>query len=273
MASWPRQQTTGRATAGMFPLLALCLVAGAACGGGSGSANASGTAPIVSVGPTDTTIQAGGPPQTPLTGPLQTAPTTRPDSPLVTAPTNGADIPRPSAPTTGSVSSPLPTTSTTRPKPLPTTSTTRPDDAYLPVGVVDQIFPPGTKAFELLATGECGPLLRQIENAEAPTTATWSEGNGVPDQLTLLYSAAAHACLAQWSIAQTDFQQVKQPIDCGFTETAPNMETAPNWSSSFETAADCQMVRNLVYSWTKGLLTAHQSDPSFVPHFPTQPES
>jgi hypothetical protein len=214
--------TTARAAA--FPLLALLLFLAAGCGGGSGGSGGGtgATDSTVAAATTDTTNQPGGPPQTPLTGPLQTTPTTRANDP------------------------------------------------YLPVGVVDQVFPPGTKAFELLAAGNCGPLLRQVEQAEAPTTATWKEG-GVPDQLTLLYTAAAHACLAHWSIAQTDFQQVKLPIDCGFRVTSDGL-TIPNWSSSFTKVADCHTARTLVYNWTKGLLAAHRADPKFVPNFPTPPK-
>jgi hypothetical protein len=136
--------------------------------------------------------------------------------------------------------------------------------------VVDQIVPPETKAFELLAAGQCGPLLRQIENAEDPTTIAWKDG-GVPDQLTLLYTAAAHACLSHWSIAQTDFQQVKLPIDCGFRMTADGL-SIPNWSSSFSKVADCHSTRNLVYDWTKGLLASHRANPKYVPNFPTPPK-
>lgn len=245
MAIWPRQSDMeglvgsgrrrggaplGRPATALLPLVAVLLVCGAACSGGSGGTGARATGSESTVpGETTTTtsqpattVKPGGPPQTPLTGPVQTSPPPRPK------------------------------------------------DSYLPVGVVDQISPPGTKAFELLADGKCGPLLRQIENAESPTTSAWRDSDVSP-QLTLLYTAAAHACLSHWSIAQADFQQVKLPLDCGFRVTTDGLVVGPNWSASFDTAAKCHATRMLVYNWTKGLLAAHKADPKFVPNFPTPP--
>ncbi|MDQ1358393.1 MAG: hypothetical protein QOG44_2766 [Acidimicrobiaceae bacterium] len=218
-----------RTATATIALVALLLVSGAACGGGSGGTGALASGSDSTAADTtattsssSVTTEPGGPPQTPLTGPVQTPPPTRPK------------------------------------------------DSYLPAGVVDQVFPPGTKAFQLLAAGSCGPLLRQIENAEAPTTTKWSDG-GVPPELIHLYTAAAQACLSHWSIAQTEFQQITFPIDCGF-DTSVDPPLSPNSASSFDTPAKCQAARTLVYNWTKGLLASHKANSKFVPNFPTPPK-
>lgn len=153
------------------------------------------------------------------------------------------------------------TTATTKP-----VSTTRRVDPYLQPGVVDQIFPPGTKAYEELAAGACGPLVREIEQGAAPSTASWQSG-GVPSQLTNLYTAAARACLAQWDAARAAYQKIALPLTCGIA----NGELPP-WSSSFQTEAQCQTARKRVYDWTTSLLNAEKADPSFKPNFPTAPK-
>ena len=159
--------------------------------------------------------------------------------------------------------------------PLTTPPTVRPTDPYLPAGVPDQIFPPGTSAYKLLMTGQCGPLLRQIKGpitaAEAPTTVTWAAG-GVPVTVIDLYTAAAQACLAQWGPAQTAFARVSTTKLC---EPDPNDPSVypPNSASSVQTMAACQAERLKVYQWAQGLLKAHTANPAFVPNFPTPPKA
>lgn len=152
-----------------------------------------------------------------------------------------------------------------------TTPSTRRVDDYLPAGVPDQIFPPGTSAYQLLKEGQCGPLLRQITKAEAPTTATWSAG-GVPAVLTDLYTAAANACLAQWTPAQAAFARVLLTKICPLDPDDPKMLLNP-FSSSFSTVAACQAERLRVYRWTESLLKSHTDNPAFVPNFPTRPKA
>ena len=152
--------------------------------------------------------------------------------------------------------------------PLPTFVEPPPTHPYLPGGPVDQIFPPGTKAYELLADGDCGPLLRQIEQGEPPEgetepTPVWA-GN-VPAEATLLYRAAANACLSRWGVAKTQFLQVLLPLDCGFVDAEPPV------ASLFETKEECLAIRMPVYRWTEALLAAHTADPQFVPKFNPPP--
>jgi hypothetical protein len=154
--------------------------------------------------------------------------------------------------------------------PLTTPPTVRPVDDYLPAGVPDQIFPPGTAAYQLLKDGQCGPLLRQITSGEAPAAAPWRSG-GVPQTLTDLYTAAANACLANWAPAQAAFLRVATGKLC---EPDPNDPTnlLPAYSSGFQTVAACQETRLRVYRWTERLLKAHNADRAFVPNFPTPPK-
>jgi hypothetical protein len=122
--------------------------------------------------------------------------------------------------------------------------------------------------------GQCGKLLSQIEgpitSAEAPTTMTWAAGR-VPATLTDLYTAAAHACLAQWGPAQTAFARVSTTKLCEPNPDDPSVYP-PNSAISFPTMAACQAERLKVYQWTQGLLKAHTANPAFVPNFPTAPK-
>lgn len=153
-----------------------------------------------------------------------------------------------------------PTTATTpqtpRTGPLTTPPSVRPVDAYLPAGVRDQIFPPDTDAFPLLAAGKCGPLLREIEEK-------WS---GMPASLMLLYRSAAEACLSKWKEAEADYKRIDPAKICNKDD-----ENNTGWDSSFETQEECVGVRMQVYKWTFSLLTARRSNPKFVPNFPTRP--
>jgi hypothetical protein len=179
-------------------------------------------------------------------------------------------IPAPSTATTRPVATTPGPPQTPRTGPLTTPPTARGKDDYLPAGVPDQIFPPGTAAYQLLKDGQCGPLLRQITKGEAPTTAAWSAG-GVPAPLTDLYTSAAQACLAQWVPAKAAFQRIVTSKLC---ETDPgNPGILPPWSSSFTTATACQDERLRVYRWTENLLKAHDANPAFVPNFPTPPKA
>ena len=155
--------------------------------------------------------------------------------------------------------------------PLTTPTTVRPVDDYLPPGVPDQIFPPGTAAYQLLKDGQCGPLLRQITTGEAPTAAAWRAG-GVPQTLTDLYTAAANACLAKWTAAQAAFSRVVLAKLC---EPDPNdpSNVLPAYSSGFQTVAACQETRLRVYRWTERLLKAHNANPAFSPNFPKPPKA
>ena len=154
--------------------------------------------------------------------------------------------------------------------PLTTPPTARAKDDYLPAGVPDQIFPPGTSAYQLLKDGQCGPLLRQITKGEAPTTAAWRAG-GVPATLTDLYTAAAQACLAQWAPAKAAFQRVVTTKLCEPDPANPGV--LPPWSSSFTTTTACQEERLRVYRWTENLIKAHDANPAFVPNFPAPPKA
>jgi hypothetical protein len=147
---------------------------------------------------------------------------------------------------------------------------TRRVDDYLPAGVPDQIFPPGTAAYQLLKDGECGPLLRQITNGEAPTSVSWTAG-GIPSTLTSLYTAAAHACLAQWSPAQAAFRRIDTGKLCEVDPANPGV--LPPSASSFATVAACRDLRLRVYRWTENLLKAHDTNPAFIPNFPRPPKA
>ena len=187
--------------------------------------------------------------------------------------TTASTAPTTVAPTT---SSRIGTTTTPGPPrtpvtgPLTTPPTARAVDDYLPPGVPDQIFPPGTKAYLLLKDGQCGPLLRQITQGEEPTDTAWRAG-GVPQTLTDLYTAAANACLANWAAAQTAFSRIVTTKLC---EPDPNdpSNLLPAYSSAFQTVAACQETRLRVYRWTERLLKAHAADPAFKPNFPTPPK-
>lgn len=194
-------------------------------------------------------------PQTVTDGPTSQVASTAPtigtqDEPATTTP--NADRP-PQTPATG---------------PLTTPPTARGADPYLPAGLPDQIFPPGTAAYELLQQGQCGPLLRQITEAEPPTTSSWAAG-GVPETLIDLYTAAGLACLSRWSEARAAFERISTSTLCLDPETG---ELDGNGSASdFETVEACQEQRLAVHRWTEDLLEAHDADPSFVPNFPTSP--
>lgn len=127
--------------------------------------------------------------------------------------------------------------------------------------MADQVFPPGTEAYELLATGQCDSLLHQIRDdpspPDVPTTVSWKKG-GVPDTLTDLYVAAGEACLANWGPAQDAFQRVSTAKLC-------------ERDFLYSTGESCKEVRLRVYRWTENLLSLYNADHAFVPNFPPPP--
>jgi hypothetical protein len=197
---------------------------------------------------------APAPPNAPPT--LKTSPTPEPPQ---TSPTPG---PPQTSPTPGPPQTPAT-------GPLTTPPTAQAVDPYLPAGLPDQVFPPGTAAYELLAAGECGPLLRQITSGEAPTTSSWSAG-GVPDPITDLYTAAAEACLASWASAQEAFDRISTSALCIDPETGDLY--ADGSTSSFPSVTECQEQRLGEYQWTEDLLEASEANAAFVPNFPTPPK-
>ncbi|MEA2827292.1 MAG: hypothetical protein QOG43_1731 [Actinomycetota bacterium] len=248
-------------------LLALLLLGAAACGG----AAATDEAQDVGVSSETTTLGVDQPATTSF----------EVDEP---APSVPADVDEP-APTSPATSAPpttrvTTTTAATSPSgyeppvppvtgPLPTSPQARPTQPYLPRGPVDQVFPPGTKAYQLLADGDCGPLLRQIEQGEPRRGETernpaWT-GDVVPLETTFLYQAAANACLGRWEVATTQFGQIVLPLTCGFVGGEAAAGTV------FASVAECQAVRMPVYRWTQALLAAHAADPAFVPNFDPPP--
>ena len=142
---------------------------------------------------------------------------------------------------------------------LTTPPTNRRVDEYLPPGVADQIFPPGQDAHLLLSSGKCDELLREIQ--QGGKGLRW--GTGVPPSLKNLYLAAGHACLAQWSQAESAFRQIRVSELCGFEP-----DKYQGADSSFDDTAACQKVRGRVHQWTENLLKAHRANPAFVPNFP-----
>lgn len=147
--------------------------------------------------------------------------------------------------------------------PLTTPPRSKKIDPYLPAGVPDQIFPPGDKAYLLLSNGDCGELQRKTDK--------WST---VPDTVTALYSAAAHACLADWEKARSALQRIDTSTLC----TDPNTGELYGDGSAedfgrFEAPVEaCEEQRLRVYRWTANLLATHDADPTFVPNFPTPPK-
>ena len=180
----------------------------------------------------------------------------------------------PGTPVTGRLTTPPPTGTSPRlpdgvPHPAgPTSRTPPPSDPYLPAGVPDAIFPPGTKAYELLSGGQCGPLLRQIEEGETPTTVAWADGR-VPAAVTDLYVAAGNACLARWAPAKAAYSRVSVDKVC---ELDPDTGQLPSSASSFKSVAACEKTRSDVHAWTGRLLKAHDADPRYVPKFPKPPK-
>jgi hypothetical protein len=140
----------------------------------------------------------------------------------------------------------------------PTTVVRAIDPYPRPAGVPDEVYPPGTRAYELLERGHCKELLAKITNGEP----SWVGGKIQP-ALIHLYSAAGHACLSHWADAESHFRLIDTAGVC------VEPEDVPGTNSSFEgDLVKCQEVRMAVYHWTARLLKAHQADPAFVPNFP-----
>lgn len=123
---------------------------------------------------------------------------------------------------------------------------------YPPGGPVDDVFPPGTPAYDLLAEGRCADLLGGIDKGTGPHRDRAQGGKWPPDEpATHLYRAAAQACLGQWAGAEQDFAAIDPASDNPF--------------SCLD--AGCSAARQFVYDWTAELLKAHEADPTFVPEF------
>ncbi len=150
-------------------------------------------------------------------------------------------------------------------------TTGRAIDPYLPAGVVDQVFPPGTKANDLLSKRKCGALLRQIRGpiteAEKPTTSAWA--GAVRADLVNLYLAAGEVCLSNFTVAAAAFRQVSTDNLCPVDPDEPGQLTASN---NFDSETECRQTRLGVYSWTERLLKARAANPAFVPNFQPPPE-
>jgi len=248
------------------PWAVLLLVLAAACGAQHQLETTAAEHSMVdssAVDATTSSLRAGSRASTASTVDTTTAAATKtPARPTSTAEVD--TVPRTSTTVRATTEVSPPQTPLTAPRTTVTTAPRR-TDPYLPAGIYDDVFPPGTTAFEDLAKGNCGSLLKQIEVGKGSAPKSWKEGD-VPDQLIRLYTAAAHACLSQWTPAVAAFQRITLPFDCGFDANG-----RPPWSTSFESNDDCRSVRMKVYDWTSSLLKAHASDPSFVPNFPTPP--
>lgn len=169
------------------------------------------------------------------------------------APVGGAPGPAP-APPKGRDSTPNPPPGgSQRPLPPPTTEKKNSHRSYPAGGAVDDVFPPGTPAYTLLASGDCKELLRQIDHGNPEYQPDPSKDpvgippwfDSVPELLDedtyRLYRSAAEACLLQWDRAASDFAKISAP---------PGL--AP---------------RQQVYEWAAALLADHRADPNFVPDF------
>jgi len=168
------------------------------------------------------------------------------------APAGAATGPVP-APPKGRDSSPNPPPGDTQ-RPLPPPPEKKNSHRSYPAGgAVDDVFPPGTPAYTLLASGDCKELLRQIDQGNPEYQPDPSKDpvgippwfDSVPELLDedtyRLYRSAAEACLLQWDLAASDFARISAPP--GF---------AP---------------RQRVYEWAAALLADHRADPNFVPDF------
>jgi hypothetical protein len=113
------------------------------------------------------------------------------------------------------------------------------EQAALPAGgPVDQVFPPGDRAYEQLAAGQCDKLRREVD--------TW-DGQGVADaegQDTIeLYRSAADACLHNWTRAIAAFHRI----------------------ATRDFGADC--ARQAVLAWLEPLIASREADADFDPEF------
>jgi hypothetical protein len=112
------------------------------------------------------------------------------------------------------------------------------EEVALPAGgPVDQVFPPDTPAYELLAAGQCAQLRGHIEAWDDQVVD--EEG---PDTVEL-YRSAAHACLGEWVQAIEAFDRIGTP----------------------ELKGICP--REAVYAWLQPLIEAKKADPGFEPEF------
>jgi hypothetical protein len=120
-----------------------------------------------------------------------------------------------------------------------TTAVRRPVREYPGGGPPDPVFPPGDRAYELLASGQCSTLLTKVQAWDNRVVA--QEG----EDTVLVYRAAASACLLHWGDADRDMGALQQHN--------------PDFGGS------CP--RQQVYRWVTALVAAHRQDPSFNPVF------
>ncbi|MQB01192.1 MAG: hypothetical protein GEU78_13020 [Actinobacteria bacterium] len=106
-------------------------------------------------------------------------------------------------------------------------------------GPVDAVFPPGTNAYALLASGNCSQLNDEVATWDASVADV--EGRDTIE----LYRSAAHACLGQWDEANAAFDRLGTP---------------PGFQNNV-----CS--RDVVYSWLGRLIEARRADPEFDPEF------
>ncbi len=129
----------------------------------------------------------------------------------------------------------------------PTPTVGHPRREYPHGGPVDQIFPPGDPAYQLLTSNQCSKLLA--------ATASWTETEpklspgGVFEVEGLdtvhLYISAADICLGRWDDAKSAFAQ---------------MSTTPTFNNHV-----CS--RTAVLQWVTALIGERANDPNFAPVF------
>jgi hypothetical protein len=118
------------------------------------------------------------------------------------------------------------------------------------------IVPPQTKAYAMLATGECLPLLDEITGTWGQPTGPNQTSEGVDLAEYFLYRTAAELCLQRWDAATADFGRL-QALPPAFTS-----------SGCPETIDEqCDRCLQVVYAWVKDLIQRRKADPSFTPEF------
>jgi hypothetical protein len=148
------------------------------------------------------------------------------------------------------------TTSTTASSGTGTSTVRRVKIEYPSGGPDGPIVPPQTKAYAMLAAGECRPLLDEI-------TGTWGQPMG-PNQTSegvdlaeyFLYRTAAELCLQRWDAATADFSRL-QDVPPAFTSS-----DCPETNDE-----QCDRCLQVVYAWVNDLIQRRKADPSFTPEF------
>jgi hypothetical protein len=159
-----------------------------------------------------------------------------------------------------------PPTTVTLSIPVPEKPSVRP----LQPGVPDQVFPPGTNAFELLRSSRCEELLRAIRG-QGDTTA-WPDGDPpVPPTLVDLYTGAGEACLGDADAAGAAVARVDGSALCELGEdgdlalSATSFRAGNHEGDPEDRKAACQAHRADVLRWARQTIEALRADPAFVP--------